>query len=205
MSLNSNKKQHLLVRVVRDKIELTGFYVDKKISIKFPAKSFENLSNLKKADFEDTISKTLKTNKLTDIEAIIFVSDEIAFSKTINKLTEENISQQTLKFNNEIPYEADNVFIQKFKKDDKLYLLGSNKSLLNRIYTVFEKNNITMSGVFFESALLIYGVMIDTKNDNFTEKLLNDAKLVNFYKTKKPKKSKLSKKTLAILLVLILL
>ena len=115
---------------------------------------------INQAKFEDSISTFLTKLALKEKKALIILSDEVLFAKTIPLSNEQDEAKQAQDFFNEVPFDPQKIAQKQVKTKNGVNLFATNKSLFLAVLNALGKIQVevdavvpaTMSGITAQSA-----------------------------------------------------
>lgn len=119
----------------------------------FPPNTFQNQDIVNPESLEKSVTDFITENKIKTQKALLLMSDDLIFQKTLPITDTENDEFEINKFFGEIPFEPPSIARKVIRKKNKFILIAVNKNIFYLVKDVLENNRVEIAGVFPFSVL----------------------------------------------------
>ncbi|TSC66338.1 MAG: Uncharacterized protein CEO21_206 [Microgenomates group bacterium Gr01-1014_80] len=167
----------VLLYVRKNKLEV--FLNGKRDEVEFPPKVFQNIEILDSGSFEKLVGEFLAGMKLSKKKAVILLSDEITFHKSIPAVEADKVATMTQTFLDSVPFDPQTVALKKLQSGDQILLLATNKEVYEILLRVTDNLDWKILSVIpltvFKEKL---GLSDDVLDSGVARRILSDKKLI---------------------------
>lgn len=139
---------YTLVLLLKEK-SLEVFSKEKELFEKIPLSEevVKNFAVVDKSKLETLLNDFFSTLGLQKQKALLILSKEVLFERTLLLDTPEEEKVQTEKFIAEIPFEENKLVKKEIRRDKALYILATPRDLFEDLVDVLEKSGVSVSAV----------------------------------------------------------